>query len=83
MAARPLFAQRQLGGDVPVHVGPIDNMGAVGNDLGQNWGLRDFQAIVVDTCGHPHVTWARDYRGTRTFTASTTPRCDTSRLTAF
>jgi len=70
LAERPQFAQRQLGGDIPVHVGPIDNMGNVGSNLGQNWGLRDFQAIVADRCGHPHVTWARDYRGNRTFTAT-------------
>ena len=82
LARHPRFIQRRLGDDVPDHVGPIDNMGAVGNDLGQNWGLRDFQSILVDACGHPHVIWARDYRGARTFTATTTPVCDASRLTA-
>jgi hypothetical protein len=75
LSARPRFAQRQLGGDVPVHVGAIDNAGAVGNDLGQNWGLRDFQSITVDACGQPHIAWARDYRGTMTFTATPTSRC--------
>lgn len=80
LAAHPTFTQRRLGDGVPVHVGAIDNMGAVGNDLGQNWGLRDFQSIVVDACGHPHLAWARDYRGTKTFTATTTPLCGASRL---
>jgi hypothetical protein len=74
-SARPRFTQRHLGDTVPVHVGPVDNMGNVGSNLGQNWGLRDFQSIVVDRCGHPHVTWARDYKGARTFTATTTPYC--------
>lgn len=92
LAAHPVFAQQRLGDAVPVHVGAIDNMGAVGNDLGQNWGLRDFQSIVVDACGRPHVVWARDYRGTMTFTATTftattftattTPSCDASRLSS-
>ena len=71
LSTHPRFVQRRLGGDVPVHVGPIDNMGNVGSELGQNWGLRDFQSIVVDACGHPHVTWARDYKGARTYTATT------------
>ena len=75
LAAHPTFAQRRLGDGVPVHVGGIDNMGNVGSSLGQNWGLRDFQSIVVDSCGNPHVAWARDYRGMRTFTATTTPLC--------
>ena len=75
LAAHPRFAQRPLGGDVPVHVGGIDNFGNIGSQLGQNWGLRDFQSIVVDSCGHPHVIWARDYDGARTFTATTTPFC--------
>ena len=75
LTAHPRFTQRQLGDGVPVHVGPIDNMGNVGFNLGQDWGLRDFQAIAVDRCGHPHVTWARDYKGARTYTATTTPYC--------
>ena len=75
LSTHPHFQQTRLGGDVPVHVGPVDNMGNVGSNLGQDWGLRDFQSLVVDRCGRPHVTWARDYEGTRTFTATTTPYC--------
>jgi hypothetical protein len=71
LSAHPHFSQTRLGDDVPVHVGPVDNMGNVGSNLGQDWGLRDFQSLVVDECGYPHVTWARDYKGTRTFTATT------------
>lgn len=75
LSAHPSFSQRRLGDNAPVHVGPIDNMGNVGSELGQNWGLRDFQSIVVDACGHPHVTWARDDKTTATYTATTTPFC--------
>ena len=75
LSAHPVFVQRRLGGKTPVHVGGVDNAGNVGSELGQNWGLRDFQAITVDRCGHPHVTWARDYKGARTYTATTTPYC--------
>lgn len=75
LATHPRFIQRRLGDSVPVHVGPIDNAGNVGSQLGQDWGLRDFQAVTVDKCGHPHVTWARDYEGARTFTATSTPYC--------
>lgn len=75
LSAHPSFDQRRLGDATPVHVGPVDNMGNVGFNLGQDWGLRDFQSVIVDRCGHPHVTWARDYEGARTFTATTTPWC--------
>jgi hypothetical protein len=71
LSANPGFTQVQLGDSVPVHAGGVDNAGNVGSELGQNWGLRDFQSVVVDRCGHPHVTWARDYKGARTFTATT------------
>ena len=75
LAMHPRFRQRLLGGGTPVHVGGIDSAGNVGSELGQNWGLRDFQSVVVDACGHPHVTWARDYKAARTFTATTAPFC--------
>jgi hypothetical protein len=75
LSADPEFTQRRLGGSTPVHVGGVDNAGNVGSELGQNWGLRDFQSIVVDRCGHPHVAWARDYKGARTYTATTAPYC--------
>jgi hypothetical protein len=74
LSAQPTFRQRRLG-DAIVHVGGIDSMGNVGSELGENWGLRDFQSMVADRCGHPHVTWARDYQGARTYTATTTPYC--------
>jgi len=75
LSGHPHFSQHRLGDATPVHVGPIDNMGNVGSNLGQDWGLRDFQSVVVDACGHPHLTWARDYKGARTFTATTAPYC--------
>jgi hypothetical protein len=64
-----------------VHVGAVDNAGAIGYDLGQNWALRDFQSITVDRCGHPHVTWASDYHGTSTYAATTVPFCSPRRGT--
>src|SRR3954469_8200581 len=75
LALHPRFRFVRLS-DGPVHVGAVDNAGAVGNDIGENWALRDFQSIIVDNCGHPHVTWA-DEAGARprTYTAATAPRC--------
>ncbi|HEU5008355.1 MAG TPA: sialidase family protein [Jatrophihabitantaceae bacterium] len=75
LSAHPHFHALRLSGSAPVHVGAVDNMGAIGFDLGQDWALRDFQSVTVDPCGHPHVTWASDYRGTRAYTATTTPFC--------
>ena len=59
-----------------MHVGGVDAMGAVGNDIGQNWSLRDFQSITVDACGHPYVVWADD-TGSRphTYVATAGSRC--------
>jgi hypothetical protein len=76
LAVHPRFRISRLSGAQPVHVGAVDNAGAVGNDIGQNWALRDFQSVAVDSCGHPHVTWADDAGARpRTYTATTTPRC--------
>ena len=72
LSAHPRFALTRLSGPVPVHVGGIEVAGAIGNDLGENWGLRDFQSIVLDTGSRPHVVWAEDYRGPRTKTATPT-----------
>jgi hypothetical protein len=75
LAMRPRFQVLRLS-DGPVHVGAVDNAGAVGNDIGENWALRDFQSIVVDSCGHPHVTWADDAGAKpRTYTATTRSHC--------
>lgn len=74
-SAAPAFRRVQLSGARPVHVGAIDSAGAIGNDLGANWALRDFQSVTVDSCGHPHVTWAADYRQHRTYAATTLPFC--------
>jgi hypothetical protein len=52
-----------------VHVGGIDTAGAIGSDLGANWGLRDFQSIALDACGRPHLAWAKDNGGSATQTA--------------
>src|SRR5206468_746750 len=75
LAPRPRFADRRLSGSRPVHVGAVDNMGAIGYDLRQDWALRDFQSVTVDRCGHPHVTWAADNGSTRTYAATTMPFC--------
>jgi hypothetical protein len=74
LAAAPRFVIRRVG---PVaHVGPIEQAGAVGFDLGENWNLRDFQSIVVDSCGQPHAMWAADYRnGGRVLTATPAGGC--------
>jgi hypothetical protein len=44
----------------PVHAGGIDTAGNIGANLGDNWGLKDFQGIAVDACGQPHPVWAVD-----------------------
>jgi hypothetical protein len=75
LASQPKFTTVRLSGTTPVHVGAVDNMGAIGFDIGQDWALRDFQSLTVDRCGHPHVTWAGDYKSTRTYVATTTPYC--------
>ncbi len=68
LAAEPRFRVSRIG--PTAHVGAIEQAGAVGFDIGQNWNLRDFQSIVVDSCGRPHAMWASDYRGRgRVFTA--------------
>jgi len=75
LAAHPRFRVTRLG-DGPVHVGAVDNAGAVGDRLGQNWSLRDFQSVTVDRCGRPFVTWADDAGDRpRAYVATTTPRC--------
>jgi hypothetical protein len=71
LAAHPQFRFTQLS-DGPVHVGGIDNAGAIGNDIGEDWALRDFQSVSVDSRGHPHATWADDAGAKpRTYTATT------------
>jgi len=60
-----------------VHVGAIEQTGAVGSRLGEDWSLRDFQSLVIDRCGQPHVTWASDYSDTggQVLTATTGAAC--------
>lgn len=74
LASHPRFATTTLG---PVaHVGAIEQAGAIGNDLGQNWSLRDFQSVTVDGCGRPHVMWAVDYpKAGRVLAATTAAGC--------
>lgn len=70
LSARPHFDATTLG--PVVHVGAIEQAGAVGSDLGENWSLRDFQSVIVDACGRPHVIWAADYpKAGRVLTATT------------
>ena len=68
-AGVPRWSVTRLSGTDPVHVGPIENMGAVGFDLRENWALRDFQSITLDSGGLPHVAWAADFRTPRTYVA--------------
>jgi hypothetical protein len=76
LVAHPRFRFTRLS-DGPVHVGAVDNAGAIGNDIGENWALRDFQSITVDSCGHPHVTWADDAGSKpRTYVGTTRPGCN-------
>jgi hypothetical protein len=76
LAAHPRFLTQRIG---PVaHVGAIEQAGAVGFDIGEDWNLRDFQSVVVDSCRRPHVMWASDTRRVgRVFTA--VPRGDCRR----
>lgn len=60
LSTRPTFAVNQVSGEQPVHIGAINTAGAVGSDVGNNWGLRDFQSLAVDGCGLPHPVWADD-----------------------
>ena len=76
LAAHPRFRLSRLSGSRPVHVGGVGVMGAVGNDVGQNWALRDFQSIAIDNCGQTHVIWASDAGSApRTYVAATTSDC--------
>jgi hypothetical protein len=57
-------------------VGAIEQAGAIGFDLGEDWSLRDFQSAVVDGCGRQHLAWASDYGDRRrVFTATSSGRC--------
>jgi hypothetical protein len=70
---RPRFSAQRVG---PVaHIGAIEQAGAIGFDLGEDWTLRDFQSIVVDSCGRPHAMWASDYHGDHVYTAMPVGRC--------
>lgn len=74
LAAHPHFSARRIG--PTAHVGAIEEAGAIGFDLGEDWTLRDFQSIVVDSCGRPHAFWASDYRGDdHVFTARRPAAC--------
>jgi len=74
LASHPRFDTTTLG--PVVHVGAIEQAGAVGNDFGEDWSLRDFQSVTVDGCGRPHVIWAVDYpKAGRVLTAMTSARC--------
>ena len=75
LSAQPAVHVVRLGPD-PVHVGAIEQAGAVGHDLGEDWSLRDFQSVTADACGHPHVMWADDASAPgRVFTATTGRPC--------
>ena len=75
LAPHPTFTVSQVSGPVPVHVGGIDTAGAIGSDLGDNWGLRDFQSIAVDACGRPHLVWADDNATFKTMSAFPAQPC--------
>jgi hypothetical protein len=75
LVSHPTFVISQVSGATPVHVGGIDTAGAIGSDLGDNWGLRDFQSIALDGCGRPHPIWAVDSGGLATQTAEPLMPC--------
>jgi hypothetical protein len=78
LASRPRFTVTQVSGPSAVHVGGIDTAGAIGSDLGANWGMRDFQSVATDGCGRPHLVWADDNRQARTWTAFPATPCAAS-----
>ena len=74
LASHPRFDATTVG--PLVHLGAIEQAGAVGNDFGEDWSLRDFQSVTVDGCGRPHVIWAADYpKAGRVLTATTAASC--------
>jgi len=56
---RPSFRRSELSG--VTHIGSVDSSGNPGSSQ-YDWGLRDFQSIVVDACGMAHVAWTNDRR---------------------
>jgi len=82
LSSHPHFNVEQISGADPVHVGGIDAAGTIGNDLGANWGLRDFQSIAVDGCGRPHPVWAVDAGRVATQTAMPLIPCAASATSA-
>jgi hypothetical protein len=75
LSLHPRFSISRVSGRRPVHVGGIDTAGALGDDTGANWGLRDFQSIAVGPCGAPELTWAVDNGVMATQTATRAPAC--------
>ena len=66
VAARPTFTRSRLS-DV-THVGSIDASGNPGSSQ-YDWGLRDFQGLVIDACGMAHTAWTDDVGRGSTVTA--------------
>jgi hypothetical protein len=78
--AQPSFRHWQVSGPAPVHIGGVDTAGTVGSDLGDDWGLRDFQSLAVDACHRPHLVWAVDAGHPATQTAVLLIPCHASSL---
>lgn len=66
LSGNPTFASGIVGG--VTHIGSIDASGNPGSNL-YDWGLRDFQSIVLDSCGMAHLAWTDDTRAGATMVA--------------
>ncbi|HVB27920.1 MAG TPA: sialidase family protein [Mycobacteriales bacterium] len=69
LSAHPTFTTAQVSG--VTHIGSIDTSGNPGSKL-YNWGLRDFQSLVIDACGAAHLAWTDDIGSGSTYTARQT-----------
>jgi hypothetical protein len=66
LAAHPTFVRSRVSG--LTHLGSIDSSGNPGSSQ-YDWDLRDFQSLVIDTCGMAHIAWTNDVRRGSTITA--------------
>jgi hypothetical protein len=57
LSADPTFRLGRVSG--VTHVGSVDSSGNPGSSQ-YDWGLRDFQSLVVDACGIAHLAWTDD-----------------------
>jgi hypothetical protein len=63
LSAAPSFAQSNVSGTNPIHVGDVCQAGLNCTVTGGNRNLSDFQMIAVDPCGMAHPVWTDDHTG--------------------